>query len=433
VKPAARSGLVWAGTLVTLGLSLLMVWRIFFVLLPANDEGKTPESPGPAGPAQPDQAGEGRDVVFKYFDEKTGRLTLVVKASVARTAGARCELEEVELERRLGEGRGLLLARARRGVYDRLKGNGQLQDEVVARRVPEGAEEADMVLRSQELSWRQASGRLTSNARVEIEWNDPKGARSAFASGQGMVAERWAESVCLLQETRVELAGSALPRGMDLGGGRGGTSLPAGREPVRTVIESEGPASFEHDAEPGQHLIRFSRNVRARSAAARPGADETRLDCDDLDLQLRPAPASPEDPDGPDLRTAAAAAGAPLAAPAAARWLLTALGAPPVPGGAFTPRRGEGNMSLDLAVARGAVRIVSIRGGGRTEDVARGELAWYDHAAGIFWLDGRPDEPAEVVRGGRDQLLAERFWYNAGTGEAGTAGRSRVKLTAGDE
>ena len=66
------------------------------------------------------------------------------------------------------------------------------------------------------------------------------------------------------------------------------------------------------------------------------------------------------------------------------------------------------------------------------DGTGRGELAWYDRPAGIFWLDGGTREPAEVVRGG-SQLVARSFYYDVRTEELSTVGESTGKVIVNEE
>ncbi len=364
-------------------------------------------------------------VTLKYFDPDDGRLVMIVKAVRGDTRGNVCKLEDVELERRLDDGKGLLLASSKTGTYDRKTGSGNLTGNVLVERLPARGKKPDVVIRSPALSWTRGAGTLASDAYVEMSWMNPAEGRMLSARGLGLRADRWARKIRLREDVCVTVVGSALPRGLDFGDDARARAERQGKNkgPVRTTITSEGPAVLEYDSDAGCHRARFTRQVvvKVRQMAGEPQA--CRMDCNELELLFRAAGAVGER-ESPVLAVGRAAAAAPATLPAVARWLADSL----VPDrlSAEVPERvarRKGEVGVDLVVARGSVVIRA------PEGVARGELAWYDHPAGILWLEGKGEETAELVRPGEGQTLARRFFYNVRSGNMRVPKGDRVTVT----
>jgi hypothetical protein len=211
------------------------------------------------------------------------------------------------------------------------------------------------------------------------------------------------------------MAGSTLPEALNLGKLPAPRRRKAARRPVQTVITSAGPGVFEYDTDVGHHRATFRREVVVKNRVVGGDGKERRLDCDRLDVWLRARGAAGSG-DGPGIEATTAAAAAPGMLPATTRWLTAALG--PLPGrkpvARTAPAKGGKQRKevahVDLVVARGAVKVKT------PEGEARGALLWYDHPAGILWLEPAPGEKAELVRPGEGQSLARRFFYDVRTG-----------------
>jgi hypothetical protein len=433
--PRALKGLLTvAVTLLALGGGAALIWRIVDVSGRAA-RGEDPPAPAP-GETQPEpteaQTGRVRGIVLKYFDPETGRLDLVVRAARGNTSGGTCTLEEVELEQ-FGDGtRGKILAAGKTGTYDRVTGSGRLAGDVIARRIPPGKKEADLVIRGESLNWSTAAETLTSDDYVEAVWHDRARGRTLSARGRGLRAERWTRSVRLEGDTCVSFSGAAVPEGIGFTDGkdRKKPALQVKKGRTTTVVTSVGPASVVHAAAPGLHRIRFKREVVVRSRELGGANREARMSCDSLTLWTREAGPLGAGAAGSDLPALSSAAAAPALLPTASRWLVSALRPDPARGGRAVRRPPGGEKDadrVDLVIARGAVKLRA-RGG-----EARGELAWFDGPAGILWLEGTPEEPAEVVRGERkEQMTFPKFWFDAVTGDMGKSGRGRVTITIGE-
>jgi hypothetical protein len=429
--------------LVCAGLGCWLVWRIAVVSDRARsgeqasveqllkEQGRVPDRR--AAPAAVPRTGI-TGVTMRYFDPRDGRLVMIVRAARGDTDGELCRLHGVRLERLLDREGARILAAGRSGVYNRKTGSGGLRGEVLVRRMPAGAERPDMVIRGEQLDWTRGAAVLTSDDYVDFSWIDPHRGYALSARGRGMVAERRVRRVLLGEDVSVSIRGSALPAGMDLGGKLG---LRPGRRksregPVTTVVTCDGPATFEYELDAGRHRARFGRGVVVRVRSAGQDASRLSLDCDDLEVLLR-AEGAVAGGDSPVLNAARAAAAAPMALPATSRWLADALlradqpRPAPRPGGGRGPRPAGGDESaagVDLVVARGAVVLRA------PEGVARGRLLWYDHPAGVLWLEGGPGEAAELVPSDdHDQVVARRFFYNAATGEMRVPQGDRVTVT----
>jgi hypothetical protein len=348
-------------------------------------------------------------VTLKYFDPDDGRLVLIVKAARGDTKGNVCKLEDVKLERRLGDGKGLLLASSKTGTYDRKTGSGNLQGNVLVERLPARGKKPDVTIRGQTLRWTRGAEMLTSEDYVEMSWMNPAEGRMLSARGLGLRADRWAQNVRLREDVCVTVTGSALPSGLDFGADAraGAERQQKNKGPVRTVITSEGSAVLEYDSDAGRHRARFTRQVVVKVRQMTGKAMACDMKCDELEMFFRSAGAIGRR-ESPVLAAGSAAAAAPVALAATSRWLAATLGGE-VPGRAA---RRKGAVGVDLVVARGSVVISAAQG------VARGELAWYDHPAGLLWLEGKGEETAELVRESEgQQTLARRFFYNVRTGD----------------
>ncbi|MHC4915653.1 MAG: hypothetical protein ACYTGB_09190 [Planctomycetota bacterium] len=423
--------LTTAAALVALGGGAVLVWRIVDVSRKAarKDPPARPEKTRGGQKKTDAQTGLVRGVVLKYFNPDSGKLELIVKATRGNTSGGSCTLEEVELER-VGDGTDArMLVTARTGTYDRKTGSGRLVGDVVARRFLPDGKEVDLVIRGEELSWSSAAEALTSDDYVEAVWHDRERGRTLSARGQGLRAERWTRTVRLAGDTCVSFSGAVISRGIDLSGEKGAKRSPPkeGGGRATTVVTSVGPARFEQDAAPGLHRISFSREVAVRSRELGGEGREARLDCDRLALWIRePGPAG-AGAQGPDLSLVQTVTAGPALLPTSSRWLVSALRPDPARGGRAARRSSPGKNEtdrVDLVVARGSVRLQARSG------EARCEQAWFDGPAGILWLEGTPEEPAEVVRGGnKEQMIADSFWFDTVTGDMGRSGRGRVTIT----
>lgn len=444
MNPLMRRTSAALAALVCSGLACWLVWRIAIV----SDQARRGEiasveqrlrGDNPEAEEEPEEesARDGADprtgitgVTLKYFDPDDGRLVLIVRAARGDTRGAVCKLEDVTMERRLDDGRGKLVASSRTGSYDRKKGSGQMKGSVLVRRLPAGEEQPDVVIRSEELKWSRGATRLTSDLYVEMSWLDRARGRTLSARGLGLLAERWAQRVRLREDVCVSMVGSALPRGLDFGGVARERAARRRklRGPLQTVINAGGPATFEYDSDAGRHRAHFTRQVTVKVRSLKGGEAARQLNCDELEVFFR-AENAPGSGDSPVLAAGSSAACAPLALPASSRWLAAslrpaALGMPREAGNDPGPGKKRRLAGVDLVVARGSVVIRA------PEGVARGELGWYDHPAGVLWLEGRAGEAAELVRTDEDhQVLARRFFYNVRTGDMQVPRGDRVRIT----
>ncbi len=412
--------------LAALGLAVFLVWRIALVSgeaargeTPAADSDKKTPAKKSAGSHQT-QAGQGTNVTLRYFDRKTGKPVLIVKAAKATIKGADCHLKEVKLKRILGGGRGVLLATSRSGDYNRKTGSGTLEGGVLVERLPAGHKDPDVTITGESLAWDHASETLSSDVRVEVVWRDRPTGRTLSAAGLGMVAERWAQKVRLKEDVRVSITEPALPGRLNLVKGTLGRPAKGkpSKKPVQTVLTSEGPGTLEYDTDPGYHRALFSRGVVVRR-------EGMRLSCDELEMFLRSDGSGARGGASPEVKAMRSAGAAPLTLPAVSRWLTASLrpdpNRAPAPPAKEDAKKLKGSGLVDLIVARGTVVVRA------PEGVARGDLAWYDHPAGILWLEGREDEMAEFVRPNKRQVLANKIWFDTHTGDMGL---SRVTITA---
>lgn len=415
--------------LAALGLAGLLVWRIALVSgeaargeTPAADSRKKKTSTKKSAGSLQTQAGQGTNVTLRYFDKKTGKLVLIVKAAKATIKGANCRLKDVRLKRILGGGRGVLLATSRSGDYNRKTGSGKLEGGVLVERLPAGQKYPDVTITGESLAWDHASETLSSEVRVEVVWRDRPTGRTLSAAGLGMVAERWGQKVRLEEDVRVSITAPALPGRLNLVEGTLGRAAKAkpSKKPVQTVLTSEGPATLEYDTALGYHRAVFNRGVVVRR-------EGMRLSCDELEMLLCSDGSGARGGASPEVRALRSAGAAPLALPAVSRWLAASLRPSPrrapAPSGKEGAKKFKGAGLVDLIIARGTVVVRA------PEGVARGDLAWYDHPAGILWLEGREDEMAEFVRSNKnkDQVLANKIWFDTHTGNMGM---SRVTITA---
>ena len=418
------------GLVLGVGLVAVLVWRIAANLGgQPQAAGALPKGSAPVGkPAGIDQGGATGSGTLKHYDPKTAKFVLSVRFAKAVLNGDLCNMQTVEMRRMLDDGQAMLLATAREGVYNRVTGSGSLAGKVLVQRFARDPQEPgvtfrkepDLVIRSESLAWDQAAGTLTSPAFAEMTWLDPKTSRKLVVGGTGLHTERWAETVRLGQDVRVSLAEQALPDRLPLAEkGRARKPETAGdrQAPAVTVITCAGPAAFENRTELGCRRATFLREVRAVR-------QDLELTCNRLELVLFPERGL-SGRDGVDLSALADASAAPSAQALTARGLLRSLSVPPAPAQGPAAGRSEQGQ-VDSVLATGAVTMKG------PEGTARGELAFYDRPGGCVWLDGGPQEPAEVMRG-ENQLVSQSFFFNLRTEEMSSEGRGRTRVIVKDE
>ena len=415
----ARLGSTAAGLGLAAGAALagVLVWRIADAALEAHRSYRPyatydppPEAASsPRGEGRsPERSGAGSGGSFTHADQASGRTVLFVKAARTVIRGDLLHMEGVELRRLLDGDRGALLAAADRGVYNQNSGSGTLTGSVLVRRVPAGAEQPDAVIRTEALSWDQATGTLTGPGAAELTWADRKSGRRLVAAGTGLTAERWAQQVRLDHDVRVSMAEAALPARLPLTRRQG--PRPAESAPAPTVVTCAGPAVFENCTALGGRRVVFDRQARAARG-------EMRLSCNRLEIILKPEGA-PAPADGVELSALEAASAGATVAGAFSRWLLRALAPGPPPAGSAANEQDL----VDAVVARGAVQM------GGPEGTARGDFAYFDQPAGLVFLAGSDREPAEVVRGENQVLSPKGFVFNLRTEELTTLGPGRARV-----
>jgi hypothetical protein len=427
-----RSFLAVSCTLLAVGIGGILIWRIVEATRSVfNDDTTIADQAGNRNgekepPDNPSAIQDGviRDATLKYLDPKTGRLILIVKARGGTIRGPVCTLKGVTMERRFGDRRGLLTACSQRGTYDRRTGSGTLVGKVVVRRIPQGAEKADITIRSESLSWNQAAERLTSNVRVELSWQDASGQRSFEASGIGMRADRWTQKIRFNREASITMSQSAIPGRLSLNGkplleekddSSSTEKQPApAKIPIQTIVTCSGPAIFTYDTPGGHHLASFSENVKV-------AREEVKLHCDNLKIFMRAGPSKKANPPCLDLERSMAANCLPIPGSMAGLWAARCLGPR-----SLTRKPGLSSKSsglIDRVTATGSVVLTSADG------KARGGSLLYDHPARIMWLRGAGEEMAEINLPDEPDVLAQKFWFDVLTGDMGKAGREEVTIT----
>jgi hypothetical protein len=436
VAGARRS--LWRRTSGPLGLALgvalvvVLVWRIAvagFVQAPKDPGAVRKMAVTVSKSTTVQQAGESTDGIIRIYNPETGKLVLSLHFGKSVQKGEVFTLEKLELKRVLDDDKGLLLANSTAGVYNRLTGSGRLTGNVLVRRMPPGASEPDMLLRSESLAWDHAAGTLTTPDFAEMTWIDAKTARKLVIAGTDLRAERWAETVRLGRDVRLSMTESALPklpltgkgeRKPPVDGAAKDKAEDAAKAPPVTVITCAGPATFENRVDLDCRRAVFLREVKAVRGDAQ-------MTCNRLEVLLNPERG--RNRDGADIAAVTGAAAAPSPEAVVVRWLARSLAPAPAPAAAVrpSPAQGEGPKApseqdlVDSVLATGAVVMTG------PEGLARGELAFFDRPGGCVWLDGGPNEPAEVMRG-ENQLVSQSFHFNLRTEEMSSEGRGRAKV-----
>ena len=420
------------GAVLGIGLVALLVWRIAVAGFGGGDERVEPpparkdKSEKPGGV---EKGGQSREGVVRIYNKETGLLEISVHFGEATLQGETLTMKRVELKRVLEGDKGVLLASSSEGTYERNSGSGTLSGNVLIQRVPPGRQEPDMTMTADSLVWDQAAGTLTGSGAASMTWTDPKTGRKLVVRGAGLRAERWAETVRLDRDVCVTMVESAMPRlplagklgrkppsesGRKDGGAEDKEPKDAPQGPAFTTITCSGAATFENRAELGLRRVVFDRDVRARRLSEE-------LCCNRLVLLLNPVGGA-DAREGADIVALTRASAAPTAGALAARCLARALAAPPPEPAKAGDRKDRPEQELlDSVLATGAVIIKG------PEGMARGELAYFDRPGGCVWLDGGPDEPAEVMRG-ENQLVSQSFHFNLRTEEMSSEGRGRARV-----